>query len=58
MVSAKGTAWGAFNAVAEYVDHVRGSDELEKRANSLLFGSGAALKQAAWDQSLKLIGKK
>ncbi len=56
MISAKGTAWGAFNAVAEYVDHVRGSDELEKRANSLLFGSGATLKQNAWDEALKLVG--
>lgn len=55
----KGTAWAAFNAVTEYVDHVRtakGSDsKLESRANSLLFGSGAALKQKAWDKALQLV---
>lgn len=51
---AKGTAWGAFNAVVEYVDHYRGSKSLENRAKSLLFGSGAQLKQRAWDQALVL----
>jgi phage/plasmid-like protein (TIGR03299 family) len=54
MVSAKGTAWGAFNAVVEYVDYARGSDKDDNRARSLLFGSGATLKQAAWDEALKL----
>lgn len=50
----RGTAWGAFNAVAEYVDHKRGSD-LEKRASSLLYGSGALMKQRAWDNALALV---
>lgn len=51
---AKGTAWGAFNAVVEYVDHKRGGDNLNKRANSLLFGSGSLIKQKAWDNALAL----
>lgn len=56
---AKGTAWGAFNAVAEYVDYTRatksnGVGKEMKRAESLLFGSGAVLKQKAWDQALVL----
>jgi phage/plasmid-like protein (TIGR03299 family) len=38
---ARGTAWGAFNAVVEYVDYVR-STRNDKRAESLLFGSGGA----------------
>jgi phage/plasmid-like protein (TIGR03299 family) len=54
LVSAKGTAWGAFNAVVEYVDYFRGSDNPENRAKSLLFGTGATLKQSAWDEVLKL----
>ncbi len=54
MSSAKGTAWGAFNAVVEYVDYSRGSDKVESRAKSLLFGTGANLKQLAWDAALAL----
>lgn len=50
---ARGTAWGAFNAVVEYVDYVR-STRNDKRAESLLFGSGAQVKQAAWDNALAL----
>lgn len=47
----KGTAWGAYNAVVEYVDHKRGGDE--DRANSLLFGSGAKIKQRAFELAVK-----
>ena len=53
---AKGTAWGAFNAVVEYVDYRRGGDNQEKRTSSLLFGSGANIKQRAFDEAL-LIAK-
>lgn len=51
---AKGTVWGAFNAVVEYVDYRRGGDNKENRANSLLFGSGAIVKQKAFDAALLL----
>lgn len=57
MRSAKGTAWGAFNAVAEYVDFyrpTRGDDQEAQRASSLLFGTGRAMKQRAWDMALSL----
>jgi phage/plasmid-like protein (TIGR03299 family) len=42
-----GTVWAAMNAVVEYVDYVRGSDA--NRAKSILYGSGADIKQKAWD---------
>lgn len=51
----KGTLWGGFNAVAEYVDyHRRSSGTDENRAKSILLGSGAQLKQKAWDSALVL----
>jgi len=57
----KGTAWGAFNALAEYADYHRGTRTQkggpgmrEQRADALLFGSGAKLKQKAWDAALVL----
>jgi phage/plasmid-like protein (TIGR03299 family) len=57
---ARGTAWGAFNAIAEYADYFRptkekkGDEAIHARAKSILFGSGATLKQKAWDQALAL----
>lgn len=54
MKGVKGTVWGAFNAVAEYVDHHRGGDDKAKRAASLLYGSGANMKNEAWKQALVL----
>lgn len=57
---AKGTAWGAFNAVAEFVDFYRPTRAGDvsairaSRADSLLFGTGKAMKQRAWDEALAL----
>lgn len=53
----KGTVWAGFNAVTEYVDYFRSTrgDEGENRAKSLLFGSGATLKQSAWDKAVSLV---
>lgn len=53
----KGTVWAGFNAVTEYVDYFRSTrgDEGENRAKSLLFGSGANLKQSAWDKAVSLV---
>ncbi len=52
----KHTLWGAFNAVTEYVDYSRSKDENDARAKSILFGSGATLKQKAWDAALAISG--
>jgi phage/plasmid-like protein (TIGR03299 family) len=54
MPGAKGTLWGAFNAVVEYVDYAR-SSKGDNRAKSLLMGSGANVKQKAWDSAVSLI---
>ncbi len=48
------TLWGAVNAVTYFVDHVRLPKSIE-RMDSAWFGSGASLKEKAWDRALKLI---
>lgn len=51
--SAKGTLWGAVNALTFAVDHSfgRGADQ---RLTKAWFGPGAVLKQRAYDEALKL----
>ncbi len=56
------TAWDAFNAVTEYVDHVRpigramdtymerSADVQDKRLDAAWFGTGKMLKQGAWNE--------
>lgn len=51
--SAKGTLWGAVNAVSYYTDHVRASSSA--RLDSAWFGAGAALKNKAWAAADALI---
>ncbi len=54
------SAWAALHAVTEYVDHRRSTrgqndfDKSSKRLQSLWFGSGARLKQQAWDLALAM----
>ena len=59
--TAKGTAWGAFNAVSEYSEHhkyIRGAtdelDLIDRRLTSSFFGRGAQLEQRAWNAALSL----
>lgn len=47
--SARGTVWGLVNAVTRYVDHDKKSASRDNRLTSAWFGSGARLKQNAWD---------
>ena len=55
-----GTTWALFNGITEWVDHERGTRGGEsaeaKRFESATWGSGAALKQKAWDVMLDLAG--
>lgn len=53
--SAKGTAYGLLNAVTEFVDHERRARGVDYRLDSAWFGQGAAIKQRALDEALRLI---
>lgn len=55
MASASGTAWGLLNSVTEFVDHHRRARSNDHRLDAAWFGQGAALKQKAWDEALKLL---
>ena len=64
MHDVRGTAWAAYNAVTEFVDHYRPvgrgtataeqktDDVVDKRLNSAWFGTGSDIKQTAWDTLL------
>lgn len=65
----RGTLWGAYNAVTEYVDHERAipaenlasgkltAQQANARLESVWFGSGAALKLSAMNSALAMIGR-
>ncbi|CAG9241803.1 Mycobacteriophage Barnyard protein gp56 [Burkholderia diffusa] len=55
LASASDTAWGLLNAVTEYVDHHRRARSDDHRRDAAWFGQGAAIKQRAWDEALKLV---
>ncbi len=55
LASSAGTAWGLLNSVTEFIDHRRRSRGDDSRRDSAWFGQGAALKQKAWDEALKLV---
>lgn len=48
----KGTAWGAYNAITDWVDYGRGKDP-SVRLNAAWFGDGKILKQRALETALK-----
>jgi phage/plasmid-like protein (TIGR03299 family) len=48
----RNSLWTAVNAVTEYVDHKGG--DADKRLNSIWFGSGARLKEQAFETALTL----
>jgi len=50
---AKGTLWGAVNAVTYYVDHVRSA--ATDRLDSAWFGAGQTLKEKAWAEASALV---
>ena len=54
LVSASGTAWGLLNGVTEYVDRHRRARSPDHRLDSAWFGPGAAIKEKAFHEALKL----
>jgi len=50
--SAKGTLWGALNAVTFLVDHCRAAANTGNRFDSAAFGGGAALKRRAFKEAV------
>jgi len=56
LVTAKGTLWGLYNGVTEYVSHIKtvkgleedGSDPMGKRMNSIIYGSGQTMRDRAF----------
>ncbi len=52
---AKGTAWGAFNSVAEYTDHLMSDEHSSTQLNSIWFGRGEQLKAKAFDLSQRML---
>lgn len=55
LAAAKDTAWGLLSSVTEFVDHRRRARSQDNRLDSAWFGTGAALKQRALDEAMKLI---
>lgn len=57
----RGTALNAYNAITEYVDHFRGTNQIEqvivetKRAETAIFGNGDTLKNNALDWILSSV---
>lgn len=55
--SAKGTLWGAYNAITEYVDHYRQpTADASTRLKSIWFGSGERIKRQAFSVAKKVVG--
>lgn len=55
LTSASGTAWGLVNSITEFVDHHRRARSDDNRRDSAWFSTGAALKQKAWDEAMRLV---
>jgi len=55
--TAKDTAWGLVNAVTYYVDHQKNSRNQSERLDSAWFGSGAQLKDKAWETAIDMFRK-
>jgi hypothetical protein len=51
----RGTLWGAFNAVGEYLSYERGGST-DARLNSLWFGASARTNAGALEAALEMAG--
>jgi len=55
LVTAKGTLWGALNAVTQYADHDRKTRTMGSRMDSAWFGGMSKMKDTAWDEAVLMI---
>ncbi|MFM0498632.1 DUF932 domain-containing protein [Paraburkholderia caledonica] len=55
LASASGTAWGLVNSITQFVDHERRARSDDNRRDSAWFGTGATLKQRAWEEAVRLV---
>lgn len=55
LAAARGTLWGALNAVTFDVDHTLPSRSNDTRLNKAWFGTGEALKNRAWAKAKQLL---
>ncbi|MFM0131241.1 DUF932 domain-containing protein [Paraburkholderia sediminicola] len=55
LASASGTAWGLVNSITEFVDHHRRARSDDHRKDAAWFGTGAALKQKAFEEAVRLV---
>lgn len=55
MATAKGTMWGAYNAVNEYLGYERGNGDESSRLNKMWFGDSATLNKKALDTATDLV---
>jgi phage/plasmid-like protein (TIGR03299 family) len=51
----RGSLWGAYNAVTEYVDHGKNYKSDTPKMEAVLYGSGATIKENAFSEALKLV---
>lgn len=51
----RGTAWGAYNAWSEWVDHAPRRTGKDARLESIWMGEGSRQKRAAWNEALALV---
>jgi phage/plasmid-like protein (TIGR03299 family) len=51
----RGTLWGAYNVVTEYVDHFKSYKENTPMMDALVFGSGATIKETAFKTAMALM---
>ena len=55
LATAKGTLWGAVNAVTYDIDHIGTQHTDDARAVSAMFGKGADIKARAWSLAKELV---
>lgn len=55
LASASGTAWGLVNSITEFVDHQRRARSEDHRRDAAWFGTGAAIKQKAFEEAMRLV---